>query len=404
MRVARKLVAIEGILMDILHVANFSGNVGDNANHNGMRCKLSEVFTEETHYDELDMRRFYKNYDGKNKLYFDSDFVQLANKYDLVIIGGGNYFEVWLEDSSTGCTIDMKPEIVASLSTKVLFFGLGFDRSKGYSKKTLAHFLEFIKSLQDKNKFMVTIRNDGSLEQFVDSYGIECSTLVHKVPDGGFFVSPKKSVPLMLPEDRDNIILSLAMDMPSVRYGKQNEESGQKHLVDSFVTYIKSMIDSKPSILFTFMPHIFTDLNIINQVIGLLPDHIIRNHISVGPYLVGTGAENFIFSYYREADLAIAMRFHANVCPISMCVPTIGIGTYKKITDLYKELSLEDRLIAARTGDISKALLAKTKLVFSHKEKIIKENADVMIKINNEMANFLINFNAFISNEKSHEK
>jgi len=389
--------------MDILHVANFSGNVGDNANHNGLRSKLSEVITEDTHYDELDMRRFYKNYDGKNKLYFNTDFVKLANKYDLVIIGGGNFFEVWLEDSSTGCTIDMSPEIVASLSTKVLFFGLGFDRNKGYSKKTLTHFLEFIKSLQNKNKFLVTIRNDGSLEQFVDSYGIECTKLIHKVPDGGFFVSPKKNMPLLLPEDRDNIILSLAMDMPSVRYGKENEESGQKYLVDSFVTYIKSMINSKPKILFTFMPHIFTDLDIINQVIGLLPDHIIRNHISVGPYLVSAGAENVIFSNYQAADVVIAMRFHANVCPISMGVPTIGIGTYKKITDLYKELSLDDRLIEARTGDFSAELLNKTKFIFSNKEKIIKENADVMIKINNEMANFLVTFNSFISKNKAYE-
>jgi len=389
--------------MNILHVANFSGNVGDNANHNGLRCKLSEVFTEDTHYDELDMRRFYKNYDGKNKLYFDSDFVKLANKYDLVIIGGGNFFEVWLEDSSTGCTIDMSPEIVASLSTKVLFFGLGFDRNKGYSKKTLTHFLEFIKSLQNKNKFMVTIRNDGSLEQFIDSYGIEHTKLIHKVPDGGFFVSPKKNMPLLLPEDCNNIILSLAIDMPSVRYGKENEESGQKYLIDSFVTYIKSMINSKPNILFTLMPHIFTDLNIINQVIGLLPDHIIRNHISVGPYLVGTGAENVIFSNYQAADLVIAMRFHANVCPISMGVPTIGIGTYKKITDLYKELSLDDRLIVARGRDFSEELLTKTKFIFSNKEKVIKENADVMLKINNEMANFLVAFNSFITKKQSHE-
>jgi len=389
--------------MNILHVANFSGNVGDNANHNGLRCKLSEVFTEDTHYDELDMRRFYKNYDGKNKLYFDSDFVKLANKYDLVIIGGGNFFEVWLEDSSTGCTIDMSPEIVASLSTKVLFFGLGFDRNKGYSKQTLTHFLEFIKSLQNKNKFMVTIRNDGSLEQFIDSYGIEHTKLIHKVPDGGFFVSPKKNMPLLLPEDCNNIILSLAIDMPSVRYGKENEESGQKYLIDSFVTYIKSMINSKPNILFTLMPHIFTDLNIINQVIGLLPDHIIRNHISVGPYLVGTGAENVIFSNYQAADLVIAMRFHANVCPISMGVPTIGIGTYKKITDLYKELSLDDRLIVARGRDFSEELLTKTKFIFSNKEKVIKENADVMLKINNEMANFLVAFNSFITKKQSHE-
>ena len=383
--------------MEVLHVANFSGNVGDNANHNGLRRKLSEVITTPIHYTELDMRRFYKNYDGNDKLCFDNNFVELANNHDLVIIGGGNFFEVWLEDSSTGCTIDMRPEIVASLSTKVLFFGLGFDRNKGYSNKTLACFLDFISSLQDTNRFMVTVRNDGSFEQFVDSYGIECSDLIHKVPDGGFFVAPNDDAPLFLQENRDNIILSLAMDMPSVRFGQENEKAGHNCLVDSFVTYIKSTVVIQPTVFFTFMPHIFSDLSIINEVIGLLPDYIIRNSISVGPYLVGKGAENIIFSNYRQADLVIAMRFHANVCPIAMGVPTIGIGTYEKITDLYKELCIEDRLIKARKGNISESLLKKSKTIFNNKAKIRNDNAKITMTIDAALAKFLVSFNSFIT-------
>ncbi len=56
--------------MNVLHIASFCGNVGDNANHYGLRKKLSYIFPENVVYDELEIRRFYKNYDGKDKLFF----------------------------------------------------------------------------------------------------------------------------------------------------------------------------------------------------------------------------------------------------------------------------------------------------------------------------------------------
>ena len=84
----------------VLHIASFTGNIGDNANHMGFRPWFEKVSSVSVSWDNLEIREFY----WKERKW-DMDFVDLANSYDLVVIGGGNYFELWVEDSPTGTSI-----------------------------------------------------------------------------------------------------------------------------------------------------------------------------------------------------------------------------------------------------------------------------------------------------------
>ena len=74
--------------MRILHIASFNGNIGDNASHIGLRNILKTLGVIAT-IDQIEIRRFYKNYSLFDKQSFDEDFVKMANQYDLVVFGGG---------------------------------------------------------------------------------------------------------------------------------------------------------------------------------------------------------------------------------------------------------------------------------------------------------------------------
>ena len=74
----------------ILHLASFSGNIGDNANHMGFRPWFAKQVGREVAWSNCEIREFY----WKERA-FDTDFVALANSYDALVIGGGNYFELW---------------------------------------------------------------------------------------------------------------------------------------------------------------------------------------------------------------------------------------------------------------------------------------------------------------------
>jgi polysaccharide pyruvyl transferase WcaK-like protein len=360
--------------MRILHVASFHGNIGDNANHNGLRNILSGLVGSDAEYTEMEMRRFYRNYSGADPLRFDEKFAEYANSFDLVVIGGGNFFEIWIEDSSTGCTIDMPSSTIEKLKTKVLFFGLGFDKYKGFTKSTEEKFFRFISQLQDKSRFLVTVRNDGSYEQFVDSYGIENGDLIKKVPDGGFFLEVDSSKGILLRPKSKNIVLSIAKDMPGVRFGGGNENTGLNQIIELFLNYLIGLEEKYENIHWILMPHIYSDLELISSLLERLPEAIRRSKVSVGPCYSGMGTERTFFANYKMADLVVGMRFHANVCPIGMGTPTIGINSYKKIYDLYKELGIDSKnFVNWNDPEGSGKLINLTEKLFREPDDMVEE-------------------------------
>jgi len=110
----------------ILHVASFSGNIGDNANHMGFRPWFETLAGRPVQWTNLEIREFY----WRERVWDDS-FVAMANAHDLVVIGGGNYFELWVETSPTGTSIAIEPQTFAKITTPVVFNALGVDPGQG---------------------------------------------------------------------------------------------------------------------------------------------------------------------------------------------------------------------------------------------------------------------------------
>ena len=384
--------------MRILHIASFNGNVGDNANHNGLRSKLKDVFHGNICYEELEIRKAYKNYYGKDKLKFDDQFADKVNSYDLAIIGGGNFFEIWIEDSSTGCTIDIPIDILKKIKTKIIFFGLGFDTYKGFSENAINKFYNFFNYILSTDQYLVSVRNDGSINQITNIYGRSLADKVIEVPDGGFFTQLDKDEFKNLPaKESFNIILSIAEDMLDLRLPKMDETRALNLLVHSYVNFIIEQHEKNKNICFYLMPHIYTDIHIIYEIIKNLPTTISRNVVNVGPYLIGQGAEKEVFSYYLRASCVISMRFHGNVVPIGFNIPTIGISTYKKIFDLYEELDLTDRVITVENKFFNDDMNDKLDYMIRKKDNIKQQNLEMNKNLENMMGHFLKRVKEFIS-------
>ena len=103
--------------LNVMHVASFWGNIGDNANHTGMRKILSRYTGYHFRFKEVEIRDFYIM---RKKRKFDDSFVREANRHDLLLIGGGNFFDLWINESATGTTIDMKKEIFEQIKVPVI--------------------------------------------------------------------------------------------------------------------------------------------------------------------------------------------------------------------------------------------------------------------------------------------
>lgn len=347
-------------LLKVLHLASFSGNIGDNANHAGARAQFSKNLSFEFAYTELEIREFYWK-----QRYFDESFVVYANQFDLLLIGGGNYFELWVEHSRTGCSIDLPPELLAQIQCPVIFYGLGVDAGQGVPDACLANFHQFMDYLLANDRFFVSVRNDGAVATLEKYLGNSYAQAVTPVPDGGFFVKPLPYVHSELVNFSRNIVINLAGDMLETRFKGEDGKLSAQQFFSELANALTCLLDEHADLGLVFVPHIFRDYQPISAVIELLPDHLRRRRIAVAPYLVGTAGGDKMFSLYQQATAVLAMRFHANVCPLGMAVPTLGLVCYPQIQHLYRELKSEALAIDVTCAGFSTQLLVMTKMALA---------------------------------------
>lgn len=345
----------------MLHVASFSGNIGDNASHSGTYGLLSEVLSGSLRVTRKEIRKTYLNYRGPDAWKFDERFIAEANRHDITVIGGGNYFELWLEGSSTGTTVDLSPPLLEDLEQVLVFNGLGCDPYKGYSQSTIERFGIFLEATAKHPLALLSVRNDGSMDHIQRLLGSSYLSGVAEIPDPGFFVQTD-------PEPRVNLdgrywALNLACDMPEIRFGagsRKRAERGYRQYIEDTAEALSLNMSRDPELRLVLIPHIYSDLRADIDLMDCLPESLRRSRVSVAAYGVGSRHAASIFSIYRSADAAIGSRFHANVCAIGLGVPSLGLVSYQKVADLYDNLEMEDRYVSTHSptylADLTRAI------------------------------------------------
>lgn len=372
--------------LKVLHLASFEGNIGDNANHKGTRALLNKNLGFDIEYSNLEIREFYWNIKK-----YDESFVRLCNKHDVVMIGGGNYFELWVTNSSTGTSINISRKIMDKIKTPIVFYALGCDVGQGAPEENIIKFKEFLDYLISSSKYLISVRNDGSLDMVKDLIGEEYAKHIYKVPDGGFFTEVEEFYHPELPIGRTVIAVNLAGDMLHNRFDINLEDSSKisyERFLKIFGKLLNEQLSKNNDRYIAFIPHIYKDLVMISDILENVEDRFRRKRITVAPYLHGEGAQEYTFDLYRKCSLALANRFHANVCSIGMCVPTIGLINYPQIEKLYNELNLIDRSVKINENGFENVLIKLINQSLVHKEDLKKRYDEIKKRMINQINSF----------------
>lgn len=330
--------------LNTLHLASFNGNIGDNANHDGFYKHLNSLEGYEFLIDELEIREFYWK-----RRFFDKSFVELVNSYDLLIVGGGNYFELWVEDSPTGTSIAIELDLLKEINTPILFNALGVDPGQGASEKNIQKFREFLDLLIERDDF-ISIRNDGAKKAIIEHVGEKYLKYIDHTVDAGFFAQiPEPSEYYC---SKKYIAINVAYDMQDVRFKNISYED----FLYTFKSFIDKFLEQNRGYEVVFVPHIFRDMTFITDLLNILDDETRRRYISVAPLLHGRDSFKEVMSVYRGADVVLANRFHAIICSIGMGKHTIGLVNYRQIRELYGELKSDNFVDVTKIGFEEKLL------------------------------------------------
>lgn len=319
----------------ILHVASYTGNIGDNASHIGLTNILHRILEDDFEIERLEIRRFYKSYSLPDKLSFDKDFVEYANKKDLLIVGGGGFFDYWVPNSRTGTTIDISEAALSKLSVPSLFVSVGSMPHQLVPEGNIDKYHRFLQQLSNKKNVRVAVRNDGSKQEIHRLFAGEFDGWINEILDNAFFYEPDPTVSCPL-SPKPYIAVNTTLDQLSMHnkiIGKIDYDSFKKE----FVSLLQRIIDQTDYNI-VFVPHIFKDLQAFREILQGINDFYIRSRVIVAPYVQGEYGCNLLMSVYNNASAVVGMRFHANVCPVAMGKKVIGLAALDRIIHMYKSI------------------------------------------------------------------
>ena len=370
--------------MRVMHIASFDGNIGDSINHNGFWNSFSKYICANALIDKIEMREFYQSWGIRR---FDDGFAEKANQYDLVVFGGGNFFDMIWPDSSSGVTIDMRLEVLDQIKAPILFNGLGADIGNPINEVAVNKFNAFLDRCLSRNKTIVSVRNDGSYEIIRALFGDPYASKIVEIPDGGFFNRTDDYFHPEIPEGKKIVTINVAHDKEQVRW--PDADFTYNDFCMCFASFINKQCTVSEDYHFVFVPHIPSDIDVISVILGMVNDRFRRTRITMAPYVNGTvTTADYIADLYKKATLNIGMRYHSNITSISNLVPTIGIVTFKKHRELYRKIGLEKRLVDVTKPGFDDALIERVKSINMDPHIYIDENRKLMDRLDADNARY----------------
>ncbi|MBE9585366.1 polysaccharide pyruvyl transferase family protein [Mucilaginibacter sp. JRF] len=327
--------------MKILHIASFDGNIGDNASHIGFDNILAQVVDGDVAVDQLEIRKFYNNYSLPDKQRFDADLAALANKYDYLFIGGGGFLDFDIKGSVTGTTIALSPEVLDLIKSPIIISSIGSNPRNDIPEGNIDKYRAFLDAFLSAEKNFLAVRNDGSKQVLRDIIGQKYHDAIPEVLDHGFFYENDGS--FYKPTPKKYILINTTSDQVHMKNRNIGEVSEEGYITEmgKVINYIIAETDYD----IVFAPHIYSDYKAIDNLLKGVNDFYIRTRIAITPYAQGNAGCNQIFSAYRNSELVLGMRFHANVCSIAMDIPSIGLGALDRVSGLYQSMGLSDNAV-----------------------------------------------------------
>lgn len=353
--------------MRVLHLASFSGNIGDNASHQGLYRILEQIINT-SEIKELEIRNFYKNATGPSKRYFDKTFVDECNSYDLVIFGGGGYLDYWVPNSETGTTFDISFRFLEAIKTPFLLTSLGCVPGKEVPPGNKKKFIDFLDFIANRKNWYLMLRNDGSTEHLKNELGFRIPDNFDSILDNGFFYENYERNPIL--SSKPYIAMNISDDQISMS-GISAVSMKSENYYDSIGKLITSLIDLNNINIF-LIPHIYGDLIAINSILNRLSEEHLRHKVLIGPCLTRNNGADIIFSIYKNSLFSIGNRFHANVCSIAMDKNSIGLSALQRIESMYDSIDLSNSYVVIKDGFEEHVLRKSEKLITSNQECIVE--------------------------------
>lgn len=321
----------------IWHVGGWNRNYGDFAIQAGLQRMLRRVADEPLIFVPVDCQQ----------TWFHPALIDRMNaEADLLLVGGGGMvFNRPEDDSHSGWQFNIAMGDLARIDIPLVVHGIGFnqfayDRS-GFRPQMNDHLCR----TQEKSALFST-RNEGTRAELVRR-GLD-GDAIPVLPDSGMFVEPS---PIELPgSDGGGLTIGVnwAGDRVEQRWPGEPEETAAA-VARSLAEALRDMLAARGGRVL-WVPHLVEidghARTVFEDILGasLIDLEQAMAHI----YPPSLYQVPFLADVYRQCDLVIGMRGHANIIPFGVGTRVIGIGSHNKNRFFLEEIGEPQALIDVR--------------------------------------------------------
>ncbi len=311
-------------LLKIGHVGSFQGNVGDQLNHAGFRPWFEGLLPINIEWKNFEVREMYR---GNKHLY--NWLLEEKQDLDLIVFGGGNFWELWPTNSRTGTSLDITIEELVSLGKPCFFNSIGVDSGQGISPNA-SNFGMYMKALLREENFFVTVRNDGAQKTLKNHLDFNSDIL--ELPDHGFFsLTDNKVSGIENSYSAEKVLaLNFAADMPKSRFVNLSYDEQLAGIIRILKIAIPNHFNS-----LVVVPHTHSDFKPICDLIERLPDKLVRENLKIASLSTSYNSHGDTLKSYFNADLIISNRFHSNIISIVLGKKFMPLINYPQIRSLF---------------------------------------------------------------------
>jgi len=342
----------------IYHAGAWQGNFGDSIIHKSIHSHLSQCSKYKIEFRNINCQQ----------TEFTKDLIKEINgEGDLLIVGGGGLiFYRPQDDSKSGWQWNIDINLIDTIKVPFVVYAIGYNQfeydNSNFIPVTDSHLQKTVKAAT-----LFSVRDTGTKRELI-ARGCD-GNKIEVIPDSGMFLPADNIKVPGLRRDKLKVGINWTSDRENQTFPEpwaQNRERFIRNLAE----LCRHLINERNAQIF-YIGHMGGDFD--KRIRDSLRDLLGGNLIAIEEALPSLFPSNYknakkLVGVYRQMDIVLGMRGHANIVAFGQHVPFIPIGSHRKNRYLLEDIG-EDRYCI----DVRKPELCTKERMISLVEELLDE-------------------------------
>ena len=326
----------------IYHAGAWEGNFGDSVIHKSIQSNLSQCSKYKIEFRNINCQQ----------IEFTKDLIEEINREgDLLVIGGGGLIFYRPQDNSkSGWQWNIDIDLIDMIKVPFVVYGIGYNQfeydSSNFIPVTDSHLQKTVKL-----STLFSVRDTGTKRELI-SRGCD-ENKIEVIPDSGMFLPSEKIKVPGLRHDKLKVGINWASDRENQAFPEPWAQN-MEHFIKNLAELCRHLINERNAQIF-YIGHMGRSFD--KRIIDSLREQLDGNLIVIEEVLSSLfppdcNKAKKLVGVYRQMDIVLGMRGHANIVSFGQHVPFIPFGSHRKNRYLLEDIGESRYYIDVRKPEL----------------------------------------------------